>query len=207
MESVGQAITRRVAERLRTTPLGLLWHRLHGSPVPPPDHIKRYWLRRFARRYSISTFIESGTYVGHTVETMLPCCSIIHTIELSDKLWKEATLKFLLKPGVQVHHGDSGAALPKILAGISERCLFWLDGHYSAGLTARGDSNTPIARELAAIAAHSRNDHVILIDDARQFDGTQDYPSREALFEMLRRINPAYRIRLVDDMFQAYPRP
>ena len=56
---------------------------------------------------------------------------------------------------------------------------------------------------MAAIAAHGRRDHVIVIDDARKFDGTDDYPTRERVFELLRRINPDYDIRIVDDMIVA----
>jgi hypothetical protein len=127
----------------------------------------------------------------------------LHSIELAPALCEEARRRVERFPRARVHLGDSGEVLPRILEGVADRCLFWLDGHWSAGPTARGERSTPIARELAAIAAHGRRDHVIVIDDARKFDGTDDYPTRERVFELLRRINPDYDIRIVDDMIVA----
>jgi hypothetical protein len=46
-----------------------------------------------------------------------------------------------------------------------------LDGRYSEGCTARGETNTPILQELEAIFAFCPI-WVVLIDDARHFDGT-----------------------------------
>ena len=59
---------------------------------------------------------------------------------------------------------------------IEERCIFWLDGHYSDGVTAEGDEITPVNTEIEVIAAHPIKNHVILIDDARLFNGVTGYP-------------------------------
>lgn len=179
-------------------------HRLAGSPVPPPHIIKLRWLRRFQKSYSLETLVETGTYKGTTVDAMLNQFQQIYSIELDYELWKRAHDRFLQYPHVHVVQGDSGEVLPTILASIFDRCLFWLDGHFSGGETARRAKDTPIVGELAAIRSHHREDHVILIDDARYFNGMNDYPTLDSVFSMLKEINPDYVIRVVDDMIQAY---
>jgi hypothetical protein len=81
--------------------------------------------------------------------------------------------------------GDSGEVLGDLLAGITRPCLFWLDGHYTRGEFAiRGDRETPIEKELGHIARHAlKREHVVLIDDARDYTGSGDYPRLEALRE------------------------
>ena len=74
-------------------------------------------------------------------------------------------------------HGDSGEILPELLNNINEPILFWLDGHYSAGNTSKGSLNTPIIKELVTIFQHPIKQHIILIDDARLFNGADDYPT------------------------------
>jgi hypothetical protein len=51
-----------------------------------------------------------------------------------------------------------------------------LDAHYSAGVTARGKTDTPILEELDTIFALCP-ECVVLIDDARCFDGKNGYPT------------------------------
>ena len=41
-----------------------------------------------------------------------------------------------------------------------------------------------------------RNDHIILIDDARLFTGIDDYPILGKIFEELRKINSEYKIEV-----------
>ena len=71
--------------------------------------------------------------------------------------------------------------LPKILSNLRDRCIFWLDAHYSGGVTAKGDLDTPIIKEIEIILEHPIRDHIILIDDAQYFVGRNDYPKLEEL--------------------------
>lgn len=73
-----------------------------------------------------------------------------------------------------------------LLKEISKPTLFWLDGHYSSGITASAETHTPISAELQAILIHSVKEHVILIDDARCFNGTNDYPHLDELLRIIR---------------------
>lgn len=206
------AASKRLVARLRgllsprrSDLMALLHHRLAGSQAPPPHRVKRYWLARLARRYRCDTLIETGTYRGDMVAAMLPFFRRIVTVELDPELAAGAAERFGNHPQVAVIEGDAGGALADLLPDLDQRCAFWLDGHYSGPGTALGSRPTPILAELDAIASHRRRDHVILIDDARCFDGTDGYPSVDHVVERLRSINPWYRISVRDDAIRALP--
>ena len=101
-------------------------------------------------------------------------------LKLSDILFLKAVQKFSPNKNVHLLKGDSSVVLQILLEEIHESALFWLDGHYSAGITARGIKECPIVEELTTILHHSFL-HTILIDDARLFVGQNDYPSIEDL--------------------------
>ena len=88
---------------------------------------------------------------------------------------------------------------------ITENAIFWLDGHYSAGFTAKGDKETPIYEELEAIIQDSTHDHILLIDDARLFTGERDYQTIEELSDFVRGKNKDYIIEVKDDVIRALP--
>lgn len=181
----------------------LVSHRLAGSPIPPHHDVKLFWLAHFQRRYRLRALVETGTYLGQTVQALSHRFENLYSVELDQDLFESAQAHFAHRPNVHLTRGDSGAVLPDILACTTGRCLFWLDGHYSGPGTARGTVDSPICAELQAIATHSRNDHVILIDDARLFLGCNGYPTMQALTDMLLTINPEYRIRVLDDIVVA----
>ena len=60
------------------------------------------------------------------------------------------------------------------------RKLFWLDAHYSGGETAHAALQTPIVKEIDIVLKDNPK-NIILIDDARCFDGTNDYPTLDTI--------------------------
>jgi len=106
------------------------------------------------------------------------------SIELSEDLWERAKCRLGGISNITLLHGDSADLLPAVIAQLHEPALFWLDAHYSAGITARANLETPIESELRTILATTQPGHLVLIDDARCF-GQGDYPSLEAIRDLI----------------------
>lgn len=158
----------------------LCWH-INGKPVPPPHLVKQRTVKEYARRFSIHVLVETGTYCGDMVKATRNKFEKIFSVELDKTYYEQAKRKFAKFAHILIIQGDSGEILPRILGEISQPCLFWLDAHYSGGNTAKGDIETPIMRELQLIFDHAHGEQVILIDDAREFVGKNDYPTLEKL--------------------------
>ena len=170
-----------------------------GEPVPPPHEVKRKFIMDYQNKYGFSTFIETGTCEGNMVEAQKNIFDKIISIELSERLWNIAIMRFKDIDKITILHGDSANVLPVLLKKISEPCVFWLDGHYSGGGTAKGNKVCPIYQELAAIFNNS-NRHIILIDDARLFSGKNDYPTIEALTAYIKAKSDSYTLSIENDI-------
>jgi len=110
----------------------------------------------------------------------------IYSIELGMELSQQAKKRFANAKHITILQGDSGEVLKDVLAYVEKPCLFWLDSHYSAGITSKGNLTTPIQKELVHILNHPMvHSHRILIDDARSFTGEGDYPSIRFLQDLV----------------------
>jgi hypothetical protein len=143
------------------------------------DNAKRRLLRETAERHGLRVLVETGTYMGETAWALRRTFDRVETIELEPTLARLARIRFARTPTVHTHEGDSASVLPRILESLDEPALFWLDAHPSTDRTARGGP-IPLLAELAAIARHPVDGHVVLVDDLR-FLGTNGYPSREQI--------------------------
>ena len=175
-----------------------------GKPVPPPHIVKQRTINQLADRFGLKTLVETGTYYGDMVEAMKRRFSRIYSIELSKELCERAAKRFRGDGHVMIIQGDSGAELGKLVRSIDQPALFYLDGHYSGGITAQGTKWTPIYEELAHIFGHDPR-HVIVIDDARCFGRDPDYPTLEALREFIRSKRPGARVEVEDDSIRITP--
>ena len=157
----------------------------NGRPIPPPHIVKQMAVKEYAERFGLRIFVETGTLYGDMLSAVESFFDEIYSIELGQELFERARKRFARKGHITILQGDSADVLPALLARIKRPCLFWLDGHWSAGITARGAKNTPIREEICHILPHSVRGHVILIDDARCFTGLDDYPTLEQLREKM----------------------
>ncbi|MGA3209331.1 MAG: hypothetical protein ABSE05_16105 [Syntrophales bacterium] len=180
-----------------------LW-KLKGRPVPPPHIVKQEIVKSYAKRFNVNAFIETGTFMGEMIDAVVNTFSKIISIEFDSVLAQEAQNKFFLHSHVNVIHGDSGEVLPEVMAVINEPCLFWLDAHYSGSVTAKSDLETPIAKELGTLLDHPCSDHVILIDDAREFTGNNDYPILDKLRKMIMAKRPDLIMQVKDDIIRIH---
>jgi hypothetical protein len=178
----------------------LLWY-FKKKPAPPPQVVKQKALKNYAKKHRVNIFIETGTYYGDTTWAMRKFFKKLYSIELSEELFKKAEKRFEKFENIEILHGDSREVLSKVLPQIKEPALFWLDGHYSGGVTAKGDKECPILEELDAIFS-SNFEHIILIDDARCFIGQNDYPTISELrkFVFNRKSNLFFEVK--DDIIR-----
>jgi hypothetical protein len=140
---------------------------------------KREVIKNYTQKFGARIFIETGTYEGDTVFSLQNYFDKLYSIELDKDLFGEAKKRFANDEKIKILHGDSSKILPILLTEINEKIVFWLDAHYSHRNTALGKKFTPIEEELEAIANHRIKDHIILMDDAKDFNGKFDYPDIE----------------------------
>ena len=176
---------------------------LIGKPIPPPHVYKQKVVSSYVNKFKVNTLIESGTYLGDMVFGVKNKFNNIISIELSDFYFKKALQRFKNQSHIKIIRGDSGEEIKKILKTINEPCAFWLDGHYSSGFTAKSKLNTPILNELKSILSHKIKSHVILIDDARCFNGKKDYPKINQLKQMFKGSN--YTLEVKYDIIRITP--
>lgn len=176
-----------------------------GRPSPPPEGVKHANLKRIAKTYSLSTLVETGTFYGETLFVMRRQFKEIYSIELSPDLYHLAMRRLGHFGNIRLYCGDSGQLLPEILDDLSGTTLFWLDGHYCAGPSAKGESDTPIKKELDVILSKPAGRNALVIDDARCFTEMDDYPSVDWIRAQIKKHRPAAEVVLECDAICAYP--
>jgi hypothetical protein len=145
-------------------------------------------------------FIETGTYLGDTVQEMKSRYEKVVSIEIDRALYERARERFRNDPNVTLMFGDCVRELPKILGPLAEPAVFWLDGHWSGAGTGKGEVADPILLSLEQIGSHPVRGHAIFIDDARYFDGREGRPGIVDVLVKLRDIGRDYRIRILNDI-------
>ena len=177
---------------------------LQNRPHPSPPHLKRRTIVNLANTHNFESFVETGTYRGDMLARISKKTSIneIVSIELDKRLAEEAQFRFNKDTKIRILQGDSGAVLSSITNGLPQPALFWLDGHYSGGVTALGETTTPIFMELQAINASKRESDLLLIDDIRLFNGHDGYPTLKELTDFIHELNPKWDCLVMGDFLQ-----
>lgn len=177
--------------------------------APSPAEIKRAALLRLGGKNA--TWVETGTFMGDTAALLAKESKGVYTIEPEKTLFELAAARFTGTPHVHVIHGLSESVFPTLLPKLTGHVNFWLDGHYSGGVTHQGPTDCPVRDELLNIENNlSRYDSVaVLIDDIRCFDPTnplyKDYPDVDFLVGWARKNNLHWHIE--HDIFVAKSKP
>ena len=174
-----------------------------GKLIPPPHIYKEMIVDQYRKKYSLQTLIETGTYNGEMIDEMKKKFNKIISIEIGKSLYDIAVKKFKKNKNVTLICGDSGKIIKDIMIEISKPCLFWLDGHFSGLGTSKGELTTPILEELDSILNHHCN-HIVLIDDARLFNGEDDYPNLNRLKQYVFKKNKKYKFKVENDIIRLY---
>lgn len=166
---------------------------------------RREILRDYGNRYGLRVFIETGTAGGDTPAALMGDFDQLYTIEVGDTAYQAAVERFAGSRVICLH-GDSALVLPLVLATVGDTpALLWMDGHFCGG--DRGDKDTPVLEELAAVFA-SPVPHVVLIDDARLFEGMSHYGEHDwpHIDEVVALATAhGYHFEVVDDIVRLTP--
>lgn len=176
--------------------------RKRGISIPYPSLLKRAILLQEIKDFNADNFVETGTYLGDTPWYLRKHLRRIISIEVHPPLADLARQRFKKVDNVTIAEGDSGAILSDFLTDLSGRTVFWLDGHYSGGITGIGDEECPIFRELSAIISLCKTDWLILIDDARCFGSHPAYPTVDAIGDFFKINQRAVSLNVANDMIR-----
>lgn len=176
-----------------------------GAAGPPPQCVKQGVLRQHAARFGLEVLVETGTYFGGTVNALRHDMARIISVEVDEKLAALARRRFAGDAKVQIIQGDSARVIAEVVPRLTSPALFWLDGHYSGGVTGFGESHCPILQELPSILDDQRFAHVILIDDARAFGSDPAYPTIEAVRNLVKQRRHGTTVSVQNDIIRCVP--
>ncbi|MBC7850818.1 MAG: hypothetical protein H7Y31_13840 [Chitinophagaceae bacterium] len=185
---------------------------LSKEVTAPTYEFKRQRINDMRTKYGINVLVETGTFLGDTVEHFKNLFTRVFSIELADELAAKAQKRFESDSNVRIIQGDSAEVLKTLVDEINQPTLFWLDGHYSSEFymgdqyikTGRGKKDTPVEEELKLIFKNPLN-HIILIDDARLFLGIDDYPSIAEIKSLVRKHKKNYSVKVDNDIIHILP--
>lgn len=175
-----------------------------GQGNPAPRMLKRKTVAAYAKSKQCNVLIETGTYLGEMVEYQANNFKKIFSVEIADIFYEFSSKRLKKYKNISIIKGDSSTVLGKVCKEISrdDRVLFWLDGHYSGGQTGKGEKACPIYEELSCIFETREDKDVILIDDARCFNGKGDYPTLSDLSMFIRQARKNANIEVKEDIIR-----
>ena len=143
-------------------------------------------------------FIETGTYNCETTFGLEPYFNKLYTIEFSEKYYNNTKNKYY---GDKINFilGDSSIVFQTLLPTINDKCIFFLDGHWSSGDTGKSEKDCPLVEEITHINNLFQNEAIIIVDDFRLFGLhlNEDWSNinKEDLLEILKlRITKVYHL-------------
>ena len=176
-------------------------------------YIEEGLLELLTRLLPLTTFVETGTFRGDTIEIASKYFSELYSVEMSQELYRAATERFRGQSGLHLNLGDSPDFLREHSEVFRSRAvLFWLDAHWcSADDTAGSDSQSPLLNELQAIGSLHPSS-VLLIDDARLYlspppepHTLADWPDFHEVVLALLALSPKHRLMVYNDIVVFYP--
>lgn len=176
---------------------------ISGKPLPVPSIVKQTMVEEYQKLSGYTILVETGTYLGDMVNAQRKNFQKIYSIELGKDLYLRAVERFKSYRHINMIQGDSAIALDQITKELKDPVIFWLDAHYSGGITALGDKECPIFGEIDAIFKYTNHlPHILLVDDARCFVGQNDYPTIERLSHYIQSKQPKYVCEVKDDVIR-----
>lgn len=161
-------------------------------------------------RLALTRAVETGTFRGVTARALAGVFPTVVTIELAAELHARAVTSLSDLSGVTALQGHSAQRLGEI-ADAGTPTLYFLDGHWSGGMTEGVNDECPVLEEIEAIGS-GHPDDCLIVDDARLFTSApapphraEQWPTLIELFDAIRARRPEHHVTLLDDQVIAVP--
>ncbi len=160
--------------------------------------------------FKVGCLIETGTYMGGTAIWASDRFAKVITMENSPEIYQSTSERLSHIKNIEFLFGHTTVKLEQIVTKLQAPVIFWLDAHWSGGLTYGKTDECPILAELEIINCADLP-HSILIDDARLFTAppppphnTKYWPDITALLEVINAKQGRYTV-IVDDVIISVP--
>lgn len=154
-----------------------------GRVAAPADRAKRRFLLRLFKQRRHTLLVESGTFLGGTIDYFLPHARRIISVEIEPELHQAARTRFASSPSVELLLGDAMEVIPRVLAEVTDPPLVYLDGHFTGGVNEQpGQFIEPapgILRKLGEVGLPPGT--TIVVDDLRLFGRGDGFPALDEL--------------------------
>ena len=147
-------------------------------------------------------FVETGTYIVQSTYNIHKLFKKVYTCEASKDLYEAAKQLFILTKSddIEIYSGDSRLFLKSLSSKICNNSIFFLDAHYSKGITSRKYGTCPLIDELKIIFDKC-SEGIIVVDDLRTMNGKNGYPN---LIDILNCIPNSALIKILYDQLIIY---
>jgi hypothetical protein len=107
-------------------------------------------------------------YTKYTSFAIEPYFSKVYTIEFCELYYNNTKNRYI---GNKINFilGDSSIVFETLLPTITDKCIFFLDGHHCGGDSGKSEKDCPLEEEITHINNLFQNDAIIIIDDFRLF--------------------------------------
>jgi len=164
------------------------------------------------KHFPIRTFVETGTYMGSTALWAASHFEQVITIENSQQIYEQTLATHGHIANIQFLFGNSKDVLKQVIPTIESPTLFWLDGHWSGGITYGKDDQCPLLEEITILNTSPIN-HFLLIDDARLYTSPPnrpcviaEWPTIDQVIETIKAGPHEKYIAIFDDVILAFPK-
>ena len=165
--------------------------------------------RDLRNRLGLTRAIETGTDKGESARVLAWIFDEVVTIELDPARHRRAADRLAEITAVRAIQGRSREQLAT-LVDRDRPTLYWLDGHWSAGVAAGVDGECAVLDEVRAVGEGHPND-CILIDDARLFrepprpHKSEHWPTFDEIAAAILSARPEHRVEVLHDIVVAVP--
>jgi glycosyltransferase involved in cell wall biosynthesis len=162
----------------------------------------------------LDIFVETGTFLGDTLDLIKDDFQEIFSVELSEELFSSAKIRFDGVAKIHLTLGDSSATLSEWTPKFIDKSVFYfLDAHWcnADNVTQTSISQCPLLNEIREIG-QLNSKSLICIDDARLFlapppapHESSEWPSFNEVLEALRSVSSIHYLMVLNDSIIFFP--